>query len=67
MKRTKSDLPESQDEIIAELRRVKIEHAREFEFDIHAICSDLRSEQERSKAKSTTLPPKPARKRPAAA
>lgn len=30
------------DPIVAEVRRVRDEHARRFNYDIHAICEDIR-------------------------
>lgn len=38
--------------------RVKADHAKEFDFDINALCGDLRQEQERSGKPTVRLPPK---------
>lgn len=57
MTKSENDLPDTPDEIITELRQIKVEHAKQFQFDVHAICGDLRQEQERSGTPSVRLPP----------
>lgn len=34
------------DPLVAEVRKYRMEHAKKFNFDIHAICEDLRKYQE---------------------
>jgi hypothetical protein len=34
-----------QDEILEEIRKIREEHARAFNYDLHAICEDLRKKQ----------------------
>ncbi len=40
------------DPLVAEVRKYRMEHAKKFNFDIHAICDDLRKYQEELYAKS---------------
>jgi len=39
------------DEIVDEVRRVREEHAEKFNYDISAICADIRKKQSESKRK----------------
>ena len=39
------------DEIVDEVRRVRDEHAEKFNYDIAAICADIRQKQAASKRK----------------
>ena len=39
------------DEIVDEVRRVRNEHAEKFNYDISAICADIRRKQTESKRK----------------
>jgi hypothetical protein len=39
------------DEIVDEVRRVRDEHAAKFDYDIAAICADIRRKQAESKGK----------------
>ncbi len=39
------------DEIVEEVRRVRNEHAEKFNFDISAICADIRQKQARGNRK----------------
>ncbi len=39
------------DEIVDEVRRVRNEHAEKFNYDISAICADIRRKQAESKRK----------------
>jgi hypothetical protein len=39
------------DEIVEEVRRVRQENAEKFNFDISAICADIRKKQAESKRK----------------
>lgn len=34
------------DPIVEEVRRYRLEHTREFQFDLHLICKDLRDYQQ---------------------
>jgi hypothetical protein len=45
------------DPIIEELRRHRLEHARKFNFDLAAICEDLRALQREEGLKVVRLPP----------
>lgn len=46
------------DPIVEEVRKVREEHAKKFNYDIHAICQDIRKQERRSRRKLVTLPPK---------
>ena len=46
------------DPINEELHKYREEHARKFNFDVGAICEDLRALQQSSKLKVVRLPPK---------
>jgi hypothetical protein len=46
------------DPINEEIRKFREEHARKFNFDLHAICEDLRALQKSSNLKVVRLPPK---------
>ena len=43
------------DEIVEEVRRVREEHAKRFNYDISAICADIRQKQIESKRKIISL------------
>ena len=43
------------DTIVEEVRKIRDEYARGFNYDLHAMCADLRREQELSGAKSYRL------------
>jgi hypothetical protein len=49
-----------QDPIVAEVRRVREEYAGKFNYDIGAICRDVRERQQLSGRETVTLSPKPA-------
>jgi hypothetical protein len=38
------------DPVVEEIRRIKEAHAARYNYDIHAMCKDLREEQNRSGA-----------------
>jgi hypothetical protein len=40
-----------EDEIMTELRRIREEHAAQFDYDIHAMCEDLRRQEKESSRK----------------
>jgi len=46
--------------IINEVRRVRDEHARKFDYDLAAICADIREHQETCGHRIVTLKEKPA-------
>ena len=43
------------DTIIQEIRNTRDEYARQFNYDLHQMCLDLRREQERSGAQVVTF------------
>jgi len=43
------------DEIVEEVRRVREEHAAKFDYDISAICADIRQKQARSGRRIVSL------------
>ena len=43
------------DEIVEEVRRVREEHAATFDYDISAICADIRQKQTRSGRRIVSL------------
>ena len=47
------------DPIVEEVRGHRDEYANRFNYDLRAICHDLKKQQERSGRKSVSLPPKP--------
>jgi hypothetical protein len=47
------------DPIVEEVRRIRHEHASKFNFDLHAICEDLRKREKTCGRRLVTLPPKP--------
>ncbi len=47
-----------EDPIVAEIHKWREEYAAKFNYDVEAICEDLRQRQEASGRKSVTLPPK---------
>ena len=49
------------DTIIQEIRKTRDEYARRFSYDLHAMCLDLRREQELSGATVVTFSTKPVR------
>ena len=46
------------DPIVAEVRKIRQEHAAKFNYDIDAIYKDLKSRETRSKRKAISRPPK---------
>ncbi len=45
-----------QDEILEEIRRVREEHAKSFNYDLQAICDDLRHQEAKSGRQIVTKP-----------
>jgi len=46
------------DPIVEEVRKVRNEHAKKFNYDLEAIVADLKKQQKGNKRKFITLPPK---------
>ena len=46
------------DPIVDEVRQTRDEYAKQFNYELDAICRDLREKQERSKTKVVSFPPK---------
>ena len=46
------------DPIVEEVRRIREEHARKFNNDLHAMCEDFRRCQASSKSKAVSRPPR---------
>jgi hypothetical protein len=46
------------DSIVEEIRRIRNDYAKQFNYDLDAICRDLRQKQERSGRKTVSFPPK---------
>ncbi len=44
------------DTIIEEVRKFRDEYARQFNYDLHAMCEDLRREQQRSGLRVVSFP-----------
>ncbi len=47
------------DTIVEEVRRIRDDFARQFNYDLHAMCDDLRREQQLSDAVVVSLPSRP--------
>lgn len=52
-----------QDPIVEEIRRYREEYAAQFNYDLDAICRDLRDQEKKSAAKPVSLPPRAQRTR----
>ena len=46
------------DPIVEEVRRAREAHARQFDYDLDAICEDLRKREKESGHPTVSLPPK---------
>jgi hypothetical protein len=46
------------DPVVEEVRAIRDEYARQFNYDIEAICRDLRDQENQSDREVVTLPPK---------
>ncbi len=53
------------DTIVEEVRKIRDEYARGFNYDLHAMCADLRREQELSGAQVVSFAKRPCADRPA--
>jgi hypothetical protein len=51
----------SEDPIVAEVRRVREEHAAKFGYDLDAIFRDIKEQERKSGCTLVTFPPRPAR------
>ena len=47
------------DKIVEEIHKYRDDYAKKFNYDLHAICDDLRKKQSSLKNHSVTLHPKP--------
>ena len=52
------------DPIVAEVRKAREEFARQFNYDLHAMCEELRREQELSGGPVVSFPPRRVRSIP---
>ena len=46
------------DPIVEEIRRIRDEHAKRFDYDLHALCEDIRERQSLSGCKVVSRPPR---------
>jgi len=46
------------DEIVDEVRKAREDYARQFDFDLGAICRDLRQKQQAGGQRVVSLPPR---------
>jgi hypothetical protein len=46
------------DEIVDEVRKAREDYARQFDFDLDAICRDLRQKQQAAGRRVVSLPPR---------
>jgi hypothetical protein len=46
------------DEIVDEVRKAREDYARQFDFDLDAICRDLRQKQQAGDRRVVSLPPR---------
>jgi hypothetical protein len=51
------------DPIVEEVRRVRQEYAKRFDYDVRAIAVDLREREQQHPERLVSFPPKPARRR----
>lgn len=54
------------DPIVEEIRKIREEHARKFNHDLHAICEDIRRRQGKSGHTVVSRPPRKVERRGAA-
>ncbi len=50
------------DPIVEEVRRVREEYAKRFNYDVHAIADDLRKQEQQHSDRLVSFPPKRPRK-----
>ena len=46
------------DEIVEEVRKVRNEYAAKFDYDLEAICKDIKEQEQQNQHKVVSLPPK---------
>lgn len=51
------------DPIVEEVRRIRQEYAKRFEYDVRAMAGDLRKREQRHSDRLVSFPAKPARQR----
>ena len=51
------------DPIVEEVRRIRQEYAKQFDYDVRAIAEDLRRREQRHPERLVSFPPKPIRRR----
>ena len=51
----------SHDIIVDEVRKRRDAYAKRFNYDLQAICRDLKAQQEKSGRRGVSLPPRPVR------
>jgi hypothetical protein len=52
------------DPIVEEIRNIRDAHAAKFQFDLHAICKDLRKQEQTCGHPVVSFPPKRTLKKP---
>jgi hypothetical protein len=52
------------DPIVDEVRKAREDYARQFNFDLDAICRDLRQKQQTSGVQFVSLPKRPVQRQP---
>ena len=51
------------DPIVEEVRRIRQEYAKQFDYDVHAMAADLRKREQQHPQRLVSFPPKPARRK----
>ena len=51
------------DPIVEEVRRIRQEYAKQFDYDVRAIADDLRKREQQHRERLVSFPAKPARRR----
>jgi len=51
------------DPIVEELRRIRQDYAKQFDYDVRAIAADLRKREQKHRERLVSFPPKPARRK----
>jgi len=54
------------DPIVEEVRRIREEYAKRFDYDLRAMAEDLREREQEHPDRLVTFPPKPARQQDSA-
>ncbi len=54
------------DPLVEEVRRIREEYAKQFDYDLRAMAADLRNREQEHQDRLVTFPPKPARQRDSA-